>query len=342
MKKVVLFFVSLFWTTLFLQAQEGTDDAVKRRRPTPFFDADHPIVHDPVMAFEDGRWYVFATGMGISVMSSADLKTWKQEKPVFQKAPQWAVDLIPGYRGHTWAPDIQRVNGLWYLYYSCSTFGKNNSAIGLAVNRTLNPESPDYQWEDRGLVVRSRRLVDNWNAIDPNLILDKHGCPWLTWGSFWDGIQLQQLSADFQTPTGKVRTVARKWNPDAVKEEGVEANNNEIEAPFIIRHGKYYYLFASTGLCCRGLKSTYRTVVGRSKRITGPYRDKDGKKMLKGGGTLVLGGDAEYAGIGHCGLAQDAEGQWYIIAHGYSRADNGASKMVLRRLDFVNGWPAVK
>ena len=60
-------------------------------------DALAPEVHDPVMARgEDGRYYMFSTGMGVSVQSSADLKDWQREKPVLAKAPAWAVDTVAG------------------------------------------------------------------------------------------------------------------------------------------------------------------------------------------------------------------------------------------------------
>lgn len=324
----------------FAQVPNDTTQA-KRRRPTFRFDAHNPDMHDPVMAREGNTYYIFATGMGINVLSSTDLQTWQMERPAWQQAPQWATDSVPGYRGHTWAPDIQRVGDRWLLYYSCSTFGKNQSAIGLATNKTLDPKSPDYHWDDQGVVIRSRRNIDPWNAIDPNLIIDEKGQPWLTFGSFWDGIQLVPLSKDdFKTPVGDVRTIARKWNPEAMKEEGVEANNNEIEAPFIVRHGKYYYLFASTGLCCRGLRSTYRTVVGRSRHIEGPYKARDGKQMLKGGGTLVAGGNEQYAGIGHCAVYH-FDDEWYFVAHGYDKSLNGASKLVLKKLQWKDGWPVL-
>ena len=45
------------------------------RRRHPWHDPRHPDVHDPVMARgEDGRYYLFATGMGVSVLSSSDMK----------------------------------------------------------------------------------------------------------------------------------------------------------------------------------------------------------------------------------------------------------------------------
>ena len=38
---------------------------------------DSPLAHDPVMTKQGDTYYLFATGQGVSVMSSKDLKTWK-------------------------------------------------------------------------------------------------------------------------------------------------------------------------------------------------------------------------------------------------------------------------
>ncbi len=311
-----------------------------------------PDVHDPVMAQCDGKYYIYSTGQGIGCMVSDDMMTWRRMPPVMREAPQWAVDSVPGYRGHTWAPDIQYHDGTWYLYYSCSTFGKNGSAIGLMTNRTLNPESPDYGWTDQGVVVRSVGNKTNWNAIDPNMIVDEKGRPWLSWGSFWDGIQLVRLGKDFKTPVGKPKTIARRYLRNNMKQlvskedmeragQAPDAGANAIEAPFIIKEGKYYYLFVSWDYCCKGADSNYKVAVGRSKKISGPYLDSKGKDMAAGGGDIVAERDSDFYGIGHTS-AYKFGGQWYFMAHGYSRAAGGASKLVIKKMHFNDeGWPVL-
>lgn len=306
------------------------------RRPfRPKFNPENPDAHDPVMACEDGVYYTFTTGFGIGVMSSADMKTWKQEKSPLTPAPQWAMDLIPAYKGHTWAPDIIKWGDRWYLYYSCSAFGKNTSAIGVATNKTLNPESPDYKWEDLGLVVQSIPGETNWNAIDPNVVIDDNGEPWLTYGSFWDGIQLVKLQRDMKTMAGEPVTIARR---KVAEPSGKSAGDNAIEAPFIVKRDGWYYLFVSHDYCCRGLKSNYKTAVGRSKNVEGPYVDKEGKPLSEGGGTVIAAEDNDYAGVGHCS-AYDFDGNWWFVAHGYDKNQRGASKLVVKPIVWNDGWP---
>ena len=347
--------LTILFATLTLSAWAQENQEL-RPRFARMFNKEHPDVHDPVMARgEDGRYYIFSTGNGIGRLSSTDMKSWNPEMGVLSPIPQWAIDSIRGYRGHTWAPDISHHDGKWLLYYSCSTFGKNGSAIGLATNKTLDPTSPDYKWEDQGAVIVSHQHVDAYNAIDPNLIVDEKGTPWLTFGSFWDGIQLVKLKKDFKTLDGKPKTISRRVGRKVTLAEidniahytiegndTIEAGDNAVEAPFIIRNGKYYYLFVSFDYCCRGERSTYRTVVGRSKKVTGPYVDSKGQPMEKGGGDTLIGPNSEFFGVGH-NAAYQFDGQWYFLSHAYEKARNGQAKLFLRKMHFnADGWPELE
>lgn len=297
-------------------------------------------VHDPVIIRQDSAYYIFCTGQGITAFSSQDMKHWKQLKPVFDKAPQWAVNAIPSFKGHIWAPDISYHNGQYYLYYAVSAFGKNTSCTGLATNKTLDPSSPNFKWIDHGKVIQSVPGRDMWNAIDPNLIMDENNIPWLAFGSFWNGMKLVKLDSTLTAvaePQEWYTVAARKRDyilPDSV------AGDAAIEAPFIYRHGKYFYLFVSFDYCCRGEKSTYKMMVGRSEKVTGPYADKDGVPMNLGGGSTVLEGDKNWHGVGHNAVA-GFNGTDYLIFHGYDATDNGRSKLRIEKIAWVNDWPVV-
>jgi arabinan endo-1,5-alpha-L-arabinosidase len=300
--------------------------------------AQQVIVHDPVMIKAGAVYYLFCTGFGISVWSSKDRENWKKERPVFDKAPEWSVQTIPGFKGHIWAPDISYHEGKYYLYYAVSVFGKNTSAIGLAVNKTLDPSLPDFKWEDKGKVIQSVPGRDMWNAIDPNEIDDDKGNHWLTFGSFWDGIKLVRLNSDLATIAlpEEWYTIARRQRsfllPDTV------AGDAAIEAPFLFKKGRYYYLFDSWDYCCRGEKSTYKLVVGRSEKIQGPYVDKEGVPLNVGGGSTVLAGDKNWYGVGHNAVVT-VDGIEYLIFHGYDAHDNGKPKLIIAQLNWLNDWP---
>lgn len=330
-KVITLIFIAIFLVS------ERTESAVAQQsqhhRPRFVFDKDYPDVHDPVMAMEDGVYYMFTTGIGINMLSSTDLKEWKQEKSPLDPIPSWPKEYVPAYRGHTWAPDIIKIGDRWYLYYSCSTFGKNISAIGVTINKTLNPKSPDYKWEDLGMVIRSQPNVNHWNAIDPNVIIDEKGNPWMVFGSFWDGIKLVQLEKDMKTPMGEPITIASHKAPG-------ESGDNSIEAPFIAYNNGWYYLFVSYDYCCRGINSNYKTAVGRSRNVNGPYVDKSGKPMTEGGGEILVGESKDFSGVGHCSV-YDMDGKWLFIAHAYDKNVDGKSKLFIRELEWKDGWPVI-
>ncbi|MBC7722253.1 MAG: family 43 glycosylhydrolase [Pedobacter sp.] len=298
-------------------------------------------VHDPVIIQQDSMYYIFCTGKGISVWSSKNLTEWNKEKPVFDTIP-WAVQEITGFKNHVWAPDISFYNEQYYLYYSISTFGKNNSAIGLATNKTLNKNDSNYKWIDHGKVLRSVAGKDRYNAIDPNFIIDENKTPWLTFGSFWSGIKLAQLQQDgkaVSTTNTELYNIASRNNKDFPMSD--TSINSAIEAPFIFKKNKYYYLFVSLGFCCRGENSTYKIAVGRSEKITGSYVDKNGIDMLHGGGTILLTGDKNWYAVGHNGVAV-LNGKDYTVFHGYDTNDKGKSKLLLSELLWdANGWPII-
>lgn len=298
-------------------------------------------VHDPVIIRQDSLYYLFCTGQGISVWSSPDLEHWKKEAPVFATPPQWAVNAVPGYRGHTWAPDIQYYKGQYYLFYSVSQFGKNTSCIGVAVNKTLHPRSPQFGWKDLGLVVQSVPGRDLWNAIDPNLVVDSLDRPWLSFGSFWAGIKLVRLDSNMKVAEPQQwYTIARR--PRNYFSSDSAGGSAAIEAPFIFRKGAYYYLFVSHDLCCKGAQSTYKMVVGRSEKLSGPYIDRSGTRMDRDGGTLLLQGDERWHGVGH-NAVYTSGGKDLLVFHGYDAGENGKPRLRIEELQWDDeGWPHVK
>jgi len=326
------------FATMMANAQEA-----RRRRSQPVREFRGFPAHDPVMIKQDSVYYLFTTGNGISVASSTDMKNWTRLAPVFSSKPEWITEeIVPGFRGnHLWAPDISFVNGTYYLYYSASAFAKNTSAIGVATNKTLHPSDPDFKWVDHGMVVHSVPNRDFWNAIDPNLIMAGRNEGWLAFGSFWGGLKLVKLSPDLLSLAQPEEwyTIARQ--PRTFALDDTDPGDGAIEAPFIYRHYQYYYLFVSVDYCCRGLDSTYKILVGRSRNVEGPYVDKDGVLLSRGGGTLVAEGNEDWAAVGHCS-AYMFDGKSYLVFHGYDRRDNGRSKLIIREIKWDGSdWPSI-
>ncbi len=328
---------------LFAQVVPRQDQAGIHARVT--VPAEAVIAHDPVMIRQDDTYYLFTTGPGVTVWSSPDMKIWSRESAVFDPYPAWAPEEIAGFQGHIWAPDISYHDGRYYLYYSISAFGKNTSAIGLATNVTLHPDDPDFKWEDHGIVLQSFPGLTNWNAIDANIIEDDDGTGYMSFGSFWGGLQLVRLTPDRMAIDGDIDDVQmiasrRTAKPEANgKKESAAPGSNAIEAPFIFKHNDYFYLFASIDYCCRGPESTYKMIVGRSKSLTGPYVDREDVLLTRGGGTLLLAGDENWHGVGHNAVVH-FDGTDYLVFHGYDAHEDGVPKLLIRTLAWdADGWP---
>lgn len=290
-------------------------------------------VHDPsTIIGQDDIYRFFSTGPGVTLMRENAEGRWQPESRLFAEGglPPWHNELVPGNRGYLWAPDVIRIGASYFVYYSVSTFGKNVSAIGLAMGRSLDPNSPDWKWEDRGPVLKSR-ASDRFNAIDPAIYQEEgDGRLWMTFGSFWDGIFLVELDP---------KTGLRR-EPDSPPLRLASAP--EIEAPFLHKRGDKYYLFVNWGKCCRGIDSTYEIRVGRSDKITGPFLDQSDKDLRAGGGTLLLESADEFIGPGHASLLH-RNGQEWLAHHYYAKSLRGRSRLRLVRVIWdPAGWPRVQ
>jgi arabinan endo-1,5-alpha-L-arabinosidase len=287
-------------------------------------------VHDPSMMSDGKKFYLFATGGSLSIRSSTNGLQWSNAGRVFTSVPAWVATATSAT--DLWAPDISFFACKYHVYYAGSTFGSNTSVIGLATSPSLDPAAAGYGWTDEGMVVQSKSS-DNYNAIDPNVSYDDAGNPWLAFGSFWDGIKMRRLDPD----TGKPSTTDTTLYALASR----RGTGDAIEAPSIISHNGYYYLFVSFDACCKGVSSTYRTMVGRGSAITGPYTDKAGTGMSKGAAEELLASSGRYIGPGGGTAFKNGDGYYYAY-HYYDGQNNGASKLAIRPVTFDGSdWPVL-
>ncbi|MEM2179134.1 MAG: arabinan endo-1,5-alpha-L-arabinosidase [Candidatus Methanomethylicaceae archaeon] len=307
-------------------------------------------VHDPsIIKATNGWYYIYSTDVkaygvpkpGIQIRRSKDLINWQfvgyvfnDDKYIFKGIPPQAFEWS---RASTlWAPDVKFMNNRYYLYYSASTFGKNQSYIGLATSN-----SPEGPWKDEGEVIKTKQ-GDPVNAIDPCLVFDENGEPWLSYGSFWSGIYIIKIDKR----TGK--PLERGFGINIARRKGTVAG--AVEGSYIIYNPKFkkYYLFVSYD----SLSSDYNVRVGRSDKITGPYVDYNGNLMTdltlppEEVGTKILGGykfenDEGWIAPGHNSILNDGD-DWYIVHHARPALNKNWMYLHIRRILWTDdGWPVV-
>jgi arabinan endo-1,5-alpha-L-arabinosidase len=304
------------------------------------FTGDTSPVHDPSIIRQGSTYYVFSTdassnqGGFIPIRCSTDKLAWSACGYVFATLPAWISEAVP-QATDIWAPDVSYFNGSYYVYYAVSSFGSNVSAIGLVTNRTLDSADPNYSWVDQGLILQSS-ASDNFNAIDPNILIDAGGSVWLNYGSFWTGIYQQQIDpATGQIQSGSVI--------NHLAERAADVANDPVEGSSLVYENGFYYLFVSWDYCCEAnpAQSNYKIVVGRGTSPNGPFADESGVDMATGGGTLLLQGDATWAGPGgQTAYIDPTEGD-LIVFHALLLSESGLDFLFVRSLTWTNDWPVI-
>ncbi len=267
-------------------------------------------IHDPsTIVMCNGKFYTWGTG-GNGLVSD-DGWTWRRGTAL----PRRGL-----------APDVIHIGDRYYAYVAANIGAQPKAAVNMIWSKTLDPDSPDYKWEEGGVVASSDGVEDS-NAIDPGVFLDPaDGRLWLTYGSYFGYIRLVQLDPK----TGK------RINP------GDQPRNLAIncEASDMFYHEGWYYLLGTHGSCCRGADSGYNIRVGRSKKVTGPFLDAYGLDMIEGGGKLLEGSGGRVIGPGHFGLLDLGDGVQKFSMHWEADLDRGgASVLDIRPLLWKDGWP---
>ncbi len=267
-------------------------------------------IHDPSTIVQcDGRFYTYGTG-GTCLVSE---NGWN-----------WQRGTTPPRRGM--APDLIHLGDRYLMYVARNVGAQPRADINLVWTKSLDTNSPTYKWEEAGVVASSDGAED-CNAIDPGLLLDPtDGKLWMVYGSYFGFIRLVELDP---------KTGLRKDTNAAPVNIAINC-----EAPVLIYEDGWYYLLATHGSCCRGADSGYNLRMGRSKKITGPYLDREGVDMIRGGGTLFAGSSERVIGPGHFGRLQLGDNVEKFSCHYEADLDRGgASVLDIRPLLWKDGWP---
>ena len=281
---------------------------------------DYSLPDPSIIKGEDGYFYLYATEdiRNLPIHRSKDLVNWEFLGTAFTDENR--PDFEPN--GGIWAPDINKIGDKYVLYYSMSVWGGEwTCGIGCAVS-----DRPEEPFKDCGMMFRSNGIKVQ-NSIDPFYIED-NGHKYLFWGSF-RGIYAIELSED---------GLSLKSGSSPVQIAGTA-----YEGTYIHKRGGYYYMFASIGSCCEGLKSTYTTVVGRSTSLFGPYLDKKGQSMMDNHHEILIHKNDSFVGTGHNSeIVSDSAGTDWLFYHAVSVANPDGRVLMLDKIDWIDGWPSVE
>lgn len=281
---------------------------------------------EPTLIDDRGRsgyFYVYSaqtSGAYLPVYKSVDLLHWQFAGDGFKEGrPLWLS------RGTVQAPDINYINGRYVLYYAINVKGGVvESGIGVAV-----ADSPEGPFIDKGRLV-DFKTMGTLNSIDPCFFSDE-GRNYLYWGGTGGGIYGIELTADGLN----IAEGAKK----------VQLGAQNLEAAYMYKRGEWYYLFASAGSENKGINSSYRLVVARSKSPLGPFIGPDGEsfRKLNYKYTILAGSlDKSFVGPGHnAEIITDDNGDDWMLYHSYNIGTKYSRKALnLDQLHWTSkGWP---
>ena len=307
----------IFATVAVAQAQEISNPIWRESWPDP-----------TVWQAEDGNYYALCTGLR-RTLTSKDLFNWE----VINSSV-----ISPDTRGemrdiarHFWAPDVVTIRGQRLLYITLYNSAKDSS---IGVLKEVSPNN----FEFHGVITRSTEtgIID---TIDPEVVVDeKRGKVWLFFGSIGK-IHRVELASDGLS----LKKRAKYIHVAGLSKKESRSRARVFEGCYMHRRNGYWYMFVSAGWYN---DHTYKLLVGRSRKLTGTFRDREGQPLTEGYATPVIvseKGDFFY-GPGHCGEIFTKDNKDYIFYHCHNRDVKPHMRpLMLQELKWdKQGWPYVE
>ena len=314
--------------------------------------------HDPSIIRQDATYYSFSSDpvnprpyQYLPIRCSTDAASWKPCGQVFTALPAWVTAAVPGV-STLWAPDISYFGGLYHLYFAASSPGSQSSVIGLETNITLDPSDPRYLWVDQGAVVTSHP-GDDFNAIDPTILIDTSQRILLAHGSYWGAIKQSEID-----PDSGILLASSPTRYELAVRPGV--TDDPIAGPSPIQHGGFFYLFLFVEHCCEKNRSQheYKQSVGRSSSPNGPFIDATGDALTDGeggilsedsgsrkpprGGRILFESSASWnAPGGGTAYSGPDSGETVLVFHALDLSNHATPTLWIKNITWQNGWPSL-
>ncbi len=235
---------------------------------------DHSIIYNK----KDRKWHLYGIEAGNKTFihltaDSLTQREWEKREPF-------------SYKGlEIWAPHIIEHQDLYYMYYTCIGVPRE---IRLAVSEDLNSWS--YPSEDPIFALMNEH-TDNMKNKDPMVF--KHQDKWVMYYSM--------MKDDKHWVVGySTSTDLLNWSePGICFDEHTEEPG--VESPFVVKRGKYFYLFLSARPWPHGAEEIFRS--------EDPFL-WESKDLVK---SINPWHAAE--------LVQDLDGKWYITRSSGKQSD---------------------
>ncbi len=291
--------------------------------------------------FRDGdSWYMTGTSYphwsrqetngelnkGVVLYKSNDLKNWNFVSYIVN-----AGDKTKWYHKRFWAPEVQKINGKYYVLFNC-----NNDDLG------FTGQHPGYAVSDKlegpYTIVTEKKPLCKGN--DLTFFEDKDGKVWAFWNRGREfGIGFAQIDLDtgtFLTEPKSAITPAKvdyeyDQNGNILNEPGYDGrpilkvkkyydwDSIGIEGAYVIENNGTYYLFYSSWT--RGYEIGYATAQSIQgpwiKNVSNPFYGAQSKNAcLKNGFEYKRDLNNPFNQVGHNAIFKGPDGRFWLSCHG--------------------------
>ena len=250
----------------------------------PWYINDHCFVQGP-----DRRWHMFGIThaepanpldekhFAHAVADKLTQSPW--EKRPFALSAEWE----PWRESHLWAPHVIRHNGLYYMFYCAGDPDHTKYKLHLATSKDLkawtrHPKNP--------------MVVDGFDARDPMLL--KVGREWVMYYTANEKPEGGRHIVAYKTSRNLTDWGERKV---AFTDPMSGTFGGPTESPFVVRRGRYYYLFI------------------------GPREGYDGTDVFRSESPWQwgLGDQCGHFPAHAAEVVRDTDGKWYLSRCGWGR-----------------------
>lgn len=226
--------------------------------------------------------------------SSNDMKNWTAHGPVL--APK---DFSSANSNSAWAAQVVEKDGKYYFYVTLDR--KEGHFITVAVGDS--PTGPFKEALPGKPLVTDDMTTDSYRAnsdIDPTVLIDNDGTPWLAWGN--GDCYMVKLKKSMVETDGPITKVPFR---------------NYSEGPWLFKRGNLYYnIYAADAPGVQAEQMCYST----AEKITGPWTYRG-----------FITGAAKHGFTIHPSVIE-FKNQWYFFYHDGSNTLNGEPGGDTRRM----------
>lgn len=310
-------------------------------------------IPDPWLIEHEGNYYTCKAADGVNI-SRSDKMTAVNPSVSIWKTPKDSPTEKPWNVAHVWAPELHRINGKWYIYY---TAGRPHDEKGYYQQRSgvlrAKTDDPMGEWEDMGMLYTGDNYETGIISTMDNTI----------WGIDLNVFELKgQLYGVWSgLPSNEDKSaqwlyIAKMENPYTISSNRImiskpdqswELVNSKInEGPAVLKNekdGKLFIVYSANGSWTKHYRLGYLMLKSTDSDPMDPnsWIKSDDQIFYRNDDTTDRDG---VNGVGHCCFTKSSDGkQDWIVYHAKHRNDNtyeSGRGMYIKRFDwYEDGTP---